>query len=121
ASELGHRGLLGPSGLGGAIDAEGGQQVFVQLEPDRVVRVDERLGEPTAVAVEDLVARGGETALVPPEPAEVGVEVAADGAGPAVQADETADDALVVVVVGVVVERVATDLPVGADGAQLGV
>src|SRR5690606_13658721 len=37
--------LLGP------LEPEGGEQVLVQFEPDRMVRVDGRLGEPVAVAL----------------------------------------------------------------------
>ena len=45
-ARAGHQSLA----FGAALDAERAEEVFVHLEPDRVVARDHRLGEPVAVA-----------------------------------------------------------------------
>src|SRR4051794_14243701 len=51
----------------GAFDAEGAEEVLVQLEPDGVVRIDHRLGQPVQVARFDLVDGGVEPRTVSAE------------------------------------------------------
>ena len=41
--------------LAGPRNSEGGEEVLVQLEPDRVVRLDHRLGEPVMVSGHDTL------------------------------------------------------------------
>src|SRR5690606_16725671 len=52
------------SGFGLAGQARGQDQLFVQLEPHRVIRVGDGLGEPAVVARPDLGERVGQLARV---------------------------------------------------------
>ena len=61
------------------LQAQRREQVLVQFEPDRVVRVDEGTGEPVALACLDEAAGRGEAFAVALEPGEGRREIGKDG------------------------------------------
>gem|GEM_PF-6605518 len=95
----------------------------MQLEPDRVVRLDHRLREPVQVATRDPIQRRGEPLAVAAETLQERRQSSADRLDCRVGFGQTADDRFVVGRVRMVVHdrlagritRIGSELPVGAE------
>jgi hypothetical protein len=105
-----------------ALDAERVEQILVELEPDCVIRVDERLREPLCLTGPQLGERCLQTGAIAAVALESGFEIGDDGLDLGVQLVQLVDDALVVGRVGVIVDRgFVFHLPRGADTQQIAV
>src|SRR4051794_28334997 len=111
--------------FGRTLLAERAQQVFVQLEPHRVVRVDQRLGEPLEIAGLDALDGGRQAPAVAAEPGQQLTETVDRRQGAFVKGAQVGEDAGVVPGVAVVVDdRLAVDLaqlPGAGRGEQHGI